>query len=331
MGHTEQVLPDSPLPTDEEVEQGIRFRTYLNYLTCISDFLGDVYSDPARLVKPVIESRSFQSIQRRPCADTERPAKLFRNAWFTEIQMSISAQYEEFVSYSNHWIPVQAYYASYLALRGFFAASGQEVSREHSANLKAIGEEIQRRPSLFPWPWSVVCVGNPEDSSLQFRNLPNGVTILPISSLSASWRVEFWNSYALFLKTTRHRQLEKQCVDWKLDHRRKRVSSSVKQQFIRNLPPTTIFNCLYRLRLRSNYADADSFLLSVHESDEATSFHSSVRKIGWSTLLVLELLTARYLGKGEFESIVDSFRRYDTRNVSDDLIGVRWGTVRTLW
>lgn len=327
----EEILPDEVLPTEEEIEQGIRFKTYLNYLDCISNHLGDVYSDPARIVNSVIQSRAFQSIQGGRCNDTERLAELLRNAWFTEIQMSISAQYEEFVSYSNHWIPVQAYYATYLALRALFTSSGQEVGREHSANLKAIAEEIQRRPDLFPYPWRLLCVGNPEDASPQFRNLPDNVTISPISSLTSSWRVDFWDSYGKFLKTTRQRHLLKQCEDWKSAHGKKRVSPTAKRQFIQNLSPTSLFNCLYRLRLRSNYADADSFLLSVQGSSEGSSFHSALRKIGWSSLLVLELLTARYLGKREFERVVDSFRRYEPRGLSDDLIGLRWGTLRSLW
>lgn len=319
------------IPSDEEMEQAIRFKTYLNYLVCISDFLGDIYSEPTRLIAPVIQSRAFQNIQGGRCFDTERLAQLFRNAWFTEIQMSISAQYEEFVSYSNHWIPVQAYYATYLALRAYFTSSGQDIGREHAANLKAIGEEIQRRPKLFPQPWSVVCVDNPGSSSPQFRNLPNDVTISPISSLTSSWRVSFWNSYAKFLKTTRQRILEKQCEDWKITKSRKRVSSTIKRQFIQNLSPTTIFHCLYRLRLRSNYADADSSLLSVHGSSDGAAFHSALRKICWGSLLVLELLTSRYVGKREFDNIVDSFRRYERRGVSDDLVGLRWGLMRTLW
>jgi hypothetical protein len=320
-----------PIPTDEELEQANRFRTYLNYLNAISDFLGDIYSAPENVVSPVIKSSDFQSLQGGRCIDTERLAELFRNAWFTEIQMSISAQYDEFVSYSNHWVPVQAYYASYLALRAYFNASGQHVGREHSSNLKAIAEEIQRRPLLFPQPWRTVCIGNPESSHCQLRNLPNGLTISQISSLTSSWRAPFWDSYAMFLRTTRLRHLQKQCDDWKDANNRKRVSPKVKRQFISNLSPTTLFHCLYRLRLRSNYADADSFLLSVVGSADGASFHAALRKVCWSTLLVLETLTARYIGKRDFENIVQSFRRYERKAVSDDLIGLRWGTVRSLW
>jgi hypothetical protein len=319
------------LPKHEEADQANRFRTYLNYLSAISDYLGDVYSNLENVVNPMIESAIFQSIQGGRCLDTARLAELLRNAWFTEIQMSISAQYDEFVSYSNHWVPVQAYYSSYLALRSYFNASGQKVGREHSSNLKAIGQEIRRRPLLFPQPWRAVCIGNPETSSCQLCSVPNDVTISRVSSLTSSCRASFWDSYAMFLRTTRLRQLQKQCDDWKDANKRKRVSPNAKRQFISNLSPTTLFHCLYRLRLRSNYADADSFLLSVVGSNDGTSFHAALRKICWSTLLVLETLTARYIGKREFDRIVESFRRYERRGISDDLIGLRWGTVRCLW
>ena len=245
--------------------------------------------------------------------------------------MNISAQYEEFVSYSNHWIPVQVYYACYLALRAYFRASGQDIRREHTANLRAVGEEIQRRPTLFPYPWCVILTGNPEEARLQLRNLPNGITISQISSLTSSRRIQFWDSYSKFLKTTRLRQLQKQCEDWKDVNNHRRVSPKVKQQFIANLSPTTLFHCLYRLRLRSNYADADSFLLSVGGSTDAGDFHAALRKICWGSLFILETLTARYIGKRVFERIVNSFRRYETRGVSDNLIGLRWGIIHSLW
>ena len=38
------------IPTQEELEQHNRFRTYVNYLSSISDFLGDVYSNPTDLI-----------------------------------------------------------------------------------------------------------------------------------------------------------------------------------------------------------------------------------------------------------------------------------------
>lgn len=318
------------IPTNEEIKQANRFRTYLNYLLSISTFIGNSKDNPKTIIQNVIQSRTFSNIQGKDC-DIKKIGLLFRNAWFTEIQINIFSQFNEFISYSNHWTPVQTYYSLYLALRAYFTSTGQDVSREHASNLKAIGEEIKRRPSLFPQPWSIICVGNPENSIPELLNLPKGVTISKVSSLTSSFRIPFWNSYALFLKTTRKRQIETLCNDWKIRLRKKRICPFEKKKFIENLSPTTLFHILYRLRIRSNYADADSFLLSDQNIDDAISFHSALLNIGWYSLLVLELLVARHIGKRKFDCLVGDFRKYEKNRLSDGLIGLRWDTMKNLW
>jgi len=319
------------LPTREEEDQANRFRTYLNYLLSISDFVGDAKDKPAEFVGTVIETKSFRDIQGGRSADIDKIGQLLRNAWFTEIQMDISGHYEEFVSYSNHWIPVQVYYAAYLTLRAYYIASGQNIPREHSSNLKAIAMEIHRRPDLFPQPWKAACVGNPENGMAKIINLPQGISVRKISPLSSSSRVPFWDSYGMFLKTTRFRQLETLCDNWKIRNKKGRMNSKEKQKFIANLVPTSLFHALYRLRLRSNYADADSFLLAVQGSDEGAQFHHALQNISWYTLLVLELLIARYIGKQAFTQIVEKFRKYDDLGRSERLICSRWQSLQKLW
>ncbi len=318
-------------PSEEQVQQTNRFRTYLNYLSSFLDFFGMERYNPEIYVKPVIESKAFQDIQGGRCPDIEKVGRILRNAWFTELQLSISGQNEEFIFYSNHWAPVQLYYSAYLGLRAYFIVSGQAVSNEHASNLKAIGEEIQRRPSLFPLPLKVICVGNPEDNTTRYLNLPQHCSVSKISPLSSSWRVSFWDSYGMFLRTTRIRQLEKLCDDWRSLNKRKRISPKVKKAYSANLSPTTLFHCLYRLRVRSNYADADSFLLSVQETEEAIRFHNALQTVGWFALLVLELLIARYIGKKKFEQFVNDFRKHETQGLSDELICFRWDHLRNLW
>lgn len=318
-------------PTKEEEDQANRFRTYLNYLLAISDFFGDVKNNPRELVGAAIETKTFHDIQGGRCTDVDNIGRFLRNAWFTEIQMDIAGQHDEFVSYSNHWIPVQVYYAVYLALRAYYIAKGHDVPREHASNLKAIAEEIKTRPDLFPQPWKAVCIGNPENGRAKMVNLPHGMVIGKISSLSLSSKVPFWDSYGMFLQTTRRRQLETLCDNWKINNKRRRVNPEAKQRFIANLSPTSLFNALYRLRLRSNYADADSFLLAVQGSTEAVQFHHALQKISWCTLLVLELLIARHIGKRTFEQIVEKFRKYDGLGRSEELICSRWRSLCKLW
>lgn len=317
------------LPTIEEIQQGNRFRAYLNYLSALSSFLGDVEADPGTLLKPVVESLPFQRIKRKQNIDRQQLGRSLRNAWFTEVQLNIPSEFPDFLSYSIHWAPIQSYYATYHVLRSYYLASNRDVGRAHATTLKTIGEVIHQRPQLFPYPWRVYCTGNPEVSLPQLVNLPAGTSISKISPLSLSHNVSSWDSFAMFLKTTRQRQLDVDVEEWKRKQKAKRLRPGVKQALVASLPrATTLFDCLYRLRIRSNYVDADSFLLGVYESEDASDFHKALTRICWSTLLILEILIARHVGKQAFGTIVTEFLKHEKKGWSKKLIALRWESIK---
>lgn len=321
------------VPSQDDVEQRNRFTVYLNYLTALSGhLLRDNYHNVPHL-RTITNTSGFKAIKGRPEADTAQVARLLRNSWFTELQIHIAGKSADFVSYANHWVAVQAYYSNYLALRALFTSMGADVPREHARNLKSVGELIKIRPYLFPEPWCIACMGNP-DENIQYINVPSGIQMNPgaVSPLSSGVRVNFYDSFALFLKTTRSKQIEQLCQKWKVDNRAKRVSPKAKQAITSSLPPTTIFNCLFRLRVRSNYEDADSFLLSVESTDEAKAFHRALRVVTWQSLFLIEILIARHISKKTFSEIVNSFLDHDKKhNYSKNLIQRRWTEMQTFW
>jgi hypothetical protein len=87
------------------------FRTYLNYLVAWARYIEEEYPEKSDLVKAVFNLRGVQRIKRNKGFDSEKLFKLLRNAWFTEIQLLLNGGDAEFMRYSNHWAPVQAYYA----------------------------------------------------------------------------------------------------------------------------------------------------------------------------------------------------------------------------
>jgi hypothetical protein len=313
------------LPTEEEIEQTNRYKTYLNYICSIGQYIEQ--TKPLDLVGIVTSTDSFQKINCKKSIDSEKIAKLIRNSWFTEVQLNLSEVLPEFNVYSNHWAPVQLYYSAYTATRALFEASGKNTPGEHTTNLKELSREISQRPDLFPQPWKTLCAGN-SDVNLTYPNLPEGICIKRISSLTQYTSVPFWDSYALCLKTTRERQLLKSIEDWKSINKRKRISPDVKMRISGNLQPTSIFNFLYRMRLKSNYEDIDPLLLSIQSEDDSTNFNKSIRIICWNTLLVLELLIARYIGKKRFDEIVNQFVHYDTMARCMDLLYKRWEIIK---
>jgi len=316
--------------TEEEGEQSTRFQTYVNYLTAIDNYLTSQYPEPRNLIEVIAESPSFQKIQGGRCSDQQGVQRLLRNAWFTEIQMHISALHQELVPYSNHWIPVQLYYGVYLAVRAYFSCTGQQVGEHHATTLRRVSNDIANRPALFPYPWKVLCTGDQYGTGANYLNLPPSTQIGQVSSLTSGKRVSFWDSYVMLLRTTRMRQVERAVDEWKKKEGRKRITRPNRETVVSRIPPTSMFDALYRLRIRSNYADADSFLLSLDDVGKAMEFNQSIRSICWWTMLLLETLSARYIGKGKFNNIVAGFLKHDIGNQSEQLVQRRWTAISSV-
>jgi hypothetical protein len=68
------------------------------------------------------------------------------------------------------------------------------------------------------------------------------------------------------------------------------------------MEPTTTFDLLYRLRLRSNYDEADAFLTGALSSWDAEAFHDALCAIVSSTLLTVEIYLAHRVGRGTLEA-----------------------------
>jgi hypothetical protein len=233
--------------------------------------------------------------------------------------MFIGAGNPSVVAYTNHWTPVQMYYAVYLALRALFEAARMTVGEQHAKTLHAIGGEIKSRPALFPYPWKLLCVGAGA-RQCEYLHLPTGVTIDPVSSLR--FDAPTWDSIGMLLRTTRDRQIERVTDVWKRENKRQRIAASTKRMLAMKLPPTSLFDAMYRLRIRSNYEDADAFLTALPSDGEAITFSKAMRRVCWFTMLLLETLTAKYIGRAAFGQCVSSFEARDIGRCSNCLSDV---------
>ncbi len=315
------------IPTKEEKSQAARFRTYVNYLSSLRAYLKTEYSSPETLVAKITTTTIFNRIQGGKCLNQETLKQMLWNSWFTELQMHISAPPKELLPYSNHWAPVQLYYTLYLATRAYFISSGNTVPPNHTATLSTITNEIKNRPLLFPYPWKIQCEGDPANDTVTYTNLPPDVQVQQISSLSPGEHVDFYDSYCMFLRTTRKRQIENRIEQWKHDNNRKRIKGAERRILVNNLSPSSLFDAIYRLRARSNYQDADSVLLTLDLPDSAKIYNYGLRSISWYSLLVLETLIARYLGRKNYEQIVNRFAGYDLGKASQYLVQRRWNII----
>jgi hypothetical protein len=66
---------------------------------------------------------------------------------------------------------------------------------------------------------------------------------------------------------------------------------------ITEMRPTTLFDLLWRLRVRANYQESDAFLSGLATPDEAADFHAAFCDIVAATLLTVEIYVAHRVGK----------------------------------
>jgi len=301
------VKAHSATQKDEATEQRARFITYLHYLDALRLYLREESWCSEHQIALLRSGRSMRRLQRNPDVDRSTVSKYLRNSWATEMQLRSPAANPEMLGVANHWATVQLYYAIYLSLRALFVAAGRNIGPTHRAALRTIAADVKDRSRLFPLPWRVCCTGNTKAPGHRFLCLPDHAQLRELSNLTAVGKDDFWSSYTMLLRTTRNRQIDTLADEWKQQNKKKRLKAGGRAEIDGTLPPTTIFDFLYRLRIRSNYSDADSFLQTMEDSESARRFNNSLLRICWCTSLVLENLTSLYLGRRAFGQLVAEY------------------------
>ena len=112
-------------------------------------------------------------------------------------------------------------------------------------------------------------------------------------------------------------------MDWKRKHNRKRMVKTEIFELDKNIHPTTIFDSLYRLRIRSNYEDADAFMMGTQTTQDAENYHKALVTVTGATLFTIETYIAQFLGKDNFKNLVDEFKKRDPVKQSEKTIKPR--------
>ncbi|HVV69583.1 MAG TPA: hypothetical protein VHE99_11240 [Gammaproteobacteria bacterium] len=320
-----------PPISQKDIDNINKFKVYLNYLKCISDiFDQDRFKTGEHLIE-IVRSRSFIGIQKRT-ENKDKIQSVLRNAWATEMQLSFTAEFSQF-SCSIHWGIIQLYYSVYLSLSALFL-SMNDVSPNHDFDthkvaLKKISNKIRSSPDLYPYPWNLTYSGDPKADRkiITLNNLTDPVNLesSPLSRNNGSLI-----PYARFLKTTRERQIENERGIWlkKEGKNKKNLTKQARQKIISELYPTTIFDCLYRLRIKANYKDVEIFLNGADIEDWAGEFNYSLINISRCTQMTIELLIMRHVGKDVYEKFVNDFQRYS--KISYDAVKRRWELLSSL-
>jgi len=304
-------------PSDDEAERA--FTTYKNYLLHVNKGLGGVYGVGRSMVPSIVtevrSSRKYRAIQRRKLTSAQQDliTKALTIAWAKELQLRIPSAFDpQLLPYLIQGSGHLAYYAVFHGARALFVSAGQAFSASHASALAVLSTWVKDR-KLFPAPWSVYCEGGPDRNSMSIDGLPRYATLSgDVHPLGNPSPETVWDSPQMFLGTTRDRQIKERKEVWRKETGRKRVPSAEATRICRDLPATTVFSILWRLRKRSDYIDADTFLEGVDSEMGAQLFNDSIARLVHATMVVFESIIVAYIGYDAYGEAADRFLRKAT-------------------
>ena len=254
------------------------FLTFHHYIRNVAQFLEAEYGrEPSERYGNVYEATSelTSSVRRRRIAEMGTVRRYLKAGLTNLVCLQREADADDFFEEKNAWTPVQGWYAvhSFMCALAPYLSPGESVDHDRSCR-NARQMICDRR--LLPYPWSAsmgggFAGGKRVDTPINFRRDPD-----PVNNLSAPTVRGFEDSYALFLATTLEKRAERvmDAIRRKPEKGRTRrnISASRKNEIYRNAGPVTLFDGLYRLRIRANYGNLDTFVEGCESTSEAQAF-----------------------------------------------------------
>jgi hypothetical protein len=279
------------------------FLTYKRYLQHLELALTKTYgTEPAlgRGVGKAVDSLSAVRRISRRSLDPKLRAAVARElgmAWNTESGIRVLSEIDP--TRLPSLLPgaaVNSYFAIYHGARAWIVASGQPQQDTHAQVLHTLGNAAAER-HLFPPPWDLVCSGYPTAREARFRGLPDDIILGPLHNFQRARSDETLHaSLCLLLRTTRERTFENRKTDWRKRNKKAGVPAAVAHELAEKLPPTTFFDFLWRVRVRSDYRDIDAFIPGGEQPYHAVEFQQALITIVSATLALFEALIAHSSG-----------------------------------
>ncbi len=289
---------------DDETELArYGFSTYKNYLLGLSYFMDLEYPDDRNIYSSIPSLLSIRNM------DTSHIRRLLFNCWSSETLLNLPRFLDvDFIKFSNHWSPVQSYYAMYLAVRALIVSRNISARGDHTTTLNVCVSNFINNQRIFPGPWSYLNGLGGND-----LNFPDDFTKLDLSIQQNPYffrtdRNLLLSNYSLFLKTTRDRLFEEKIEIWKSNNpthhgQRLRLPPGKRKEIDQSTRATSFLDCFYRLRTRSNYRDVDIFILGSGQQ-EARNYLDALCNITHKTLVMLESHLCSSIGKDQFILII---------------------------
>jgi hypothetical protein len=88
-----------------------------------------------------------------------------------------------------------------------------------------------------------------------------------------------------------------------------RLTQEERRHTRSSVPPATLLDYLYRLRIRANYEDAAVFTDGPETSEQSRAFRRDLCILASTTMLMSELAISRTVGKAQLLNWVDTWSR----------------------
>ena len=241
---------------------------------------------------------AFQKLKPSPHCDREAVREHFQRGHLTLrlVQQIPVDEMPEFAMASALWLPVQAYYAVHGFGLALLAATGSAASmpQTHGAFMKVAAERIVDR--LFPQPFSAVLRRGYD----RWKHLPGDLTGVPDSraDIRSGLNLERPDEatreahIAQCLDTTRRRLIEDKLEDARTRARKSgkrgaRLSSQQQVRIADSVGPTTVFDYLYRVRIKSNYEDTTMYQQGSENADTLIELVKSTQELAKTVCALL--------------------------------------------
>lgn len=245
--------------------------------------------------------------------EIEQVRKLLWNSWSTEYAFSLSSLVDnsDYYKFAMHWTFPQAYYSIYLNMTAFHETQGV-ANEQHEKSIKVFGNSV--KDNHYPKVISFYCRGLHEQFEFKglenFKIFPNDHNVLSrINSLE-----EAQIQIATFLKSTRKKNAETKREKLKANKDdkfitkkgefRKKFSQTHWNFIYRTIPETTLLNIMYRLRIKANYHDVETFM---NADIDFKTFHECLSCIVDYLNFVHEGYICKVIGNEAYEKILNGF------------------------
>ncbi len=253
------------------------------------------------------------------------------NAWSSELVLGILGRFtnaDSVMRLANNWGAVQLYYVLYHATQALHIATGNTKPSGHPSTQKIFTSTWGSAGTLSPWNLTTDANG--------YHQFPAAWQVdITVNPLAACTPASCWDLFAMAIRTTRRDTLIESYSNerkektsqkrkaWNAEEearlakgkkaRKKRVftisnlTATERAAVNKRVRPHSLIDYAYRLRIKTNYVDAEMFTEGPHNTASSGQVNRDIVRLAAASLLIAELHIARLIGGPAFATIANGW------------------------